>query len=126
MTAEALASRQFMRLAGQQDSMEAAEYISQELPGQADVNLYYWYYATLAMYQLQDEHWERWNQALQKSLIAAQHKEGDQAGSWDHDAVWGSYGGRVYTTALSTLCLEVYYRYLPVYAARAVPNRTVR
>jgi len=126
MTAEALASRQFMRLAGQQDSMEAADYIIQELPGQGEVNLYYWYYSTLAMYQLQDEHWEQWNQALQKSLIAAQHKEGDQAGSWDHDVVWGSYGGRGYTTALSTLCLEVYYRYLPIYAARAVPNRTVR
>jgi len=118
MTAEALASRQFMRLAAQDSSREAADFIVQELPGGGEVNLYYWYYATLSMYQLQDEHWERWNAALQKSLIASQLKAGDQAGSWDNDTVWGSYGGRVYMTALSTLCLEVYYRYLPVYAAR--------
>ncbi|MCE9554549.1 MAG: hypothetical protein K8T91_14410 [Planctomycetes bacterium] len=126
MTAEALASRQFMRLAAQDSSREAAGYIVQELPGAGEVNLYYWYYATLSMYQLQDEHWERWNEALQKSLLASQHKAGDQAGSWDNDTVWGTYGGRVYTTALSTLCLEVYYRYLPVYAARGRQPRTVR
>ena len=29
--------------------------------------------------------------------------------------VWASYGGRVYTTAMSALCLEVYYRHLPLY-----------
>lgn len=126
MTAEALASRQFMRLAGQDSSREAAEFIVQELPGAGEVNLYYWYYATLSMYQLQDEHWERWNEALQKSLLASQHKAGDQAGSWDNDTVWGSYGGRVYTTALSTLCLEVYYRYLPIYAARGRQPQALR
>ena len=34
------------------------------------------------------------------------------------NTVWGGYGGRVYTTAMATLCLEVYYRYLPVYQER--------
>lgn len=119
MTAEALAARQFMRFTQPESTREAAEFIVQELPGDGEVNLYYWYYATLSMYQLQDEHWEKWNHALQRSLLAAQHKDDDLAGSWDHDTMWGSYGGRVYTTALSTLCLEVYYRYLPLYTARA-------
>ena len=42
-------------------------------------------------------------------------KEGPLAGSWDNSDLWGSYGGRVYTTALATLTLEVYYRFLPLY-----------
>ena len=126
MTAEALAARQFMRISQPEASREAADYIVQEVPGAAEVNLYYWYYATLSMYQLQDEHWERWNEALQRSLLASQRHEGDQAGSWDNDVVWGTYGGRVYTTALSTLCLEVYYRYLPLYAARGGKRSPVR
>ena len=42
-------------------------------------------------------------------------KDGPQAGSWDTNDLWGGYGGRVYTTALATLTLEVYYRFLPLY-----------
>jgi hypothetical protein len=36
-------------------------------------------------------------------------------GSWDPDPLWGGYGGRVYSTAVGALCLEVYYRYLPTH-----------
>ena len=33
-------------------------------------------------------------------------------GSWDpEECVWGEKGGRVYTTAIGALTLEVYYRY---------------
>ena len=39
-------------------------------------------------------------------------KMGEHAGSWDpRGARWAGEGGRVYTTALGALCLEVYYRY---------------
>ena len=41
-----------------------------------------------------------------------QCQEGDNAGSWHpKNDRWASSGGRVYTTALGALCLEVYYRY---------------
>ena len=38
--------------------------------------------------------------------------EGCLSGSWDpFKDQWGEYGGRIYTTALGALSLQVYYRY---------------
>ncbi len=123
MTAEALFCRQLLGMTrANPASDEAGDYLLQELPGQ-QINLYYWYYGTLAMYQLQDKHWETWNEALQKVLLERQLQFGADQGSWDPDCIWGGYGGRVYSTALATLCLEVYYRFLPIYAQKAVPLR---
>lgn len=118
MTAEAMVCRQFLGLpVGTDSKREASNFILQEPPGAGLTNHYYWYYATLALYQMQGEPWQRWNDALQKSLIGSQRHDGVLDGSWDPDPVWGGCGGRVYSTALSTLCLEVYYRYLPLYVA---------
>jgi hypothetical protein len=113
MTAEALASWQFLGLSRQHPAChEAAEALLGELPGQGQPNFYYWYYATLATYHLQGETWRRWNTALQTHLLATQRKTGPLAGSWDPDPVWGGYAGRIYSTSLGGLSLEVYYRYL--------------
>jgi hypothetical protein len=120
MTAEALVCRQFLGMSrDNRAGDEAGDYLLQELPGQGDANLYYWYYGTLGMYQLQGVRWQRWNAALQANLLHTQRSEGELAGSWDPDATWGAYGGRVYGTALATLCLEVYYRFLPLYVEAA-------
>lgn len=117
MTAEALVCWQFLGLARQHPAgNEAGDYLLEETPGEGDYNLYYWYYATLGMYQLQGTHWQRWNDAMRDAVVGRQVKEGPQTGSWNTDALWGGYGGRVYTTALATLTLEVYYRFLPLYA----------
>jgi hypothetical protein len=89
----------------------------QETPRSGEINLYYWYYATMALFQLQGSEWEVWNQHLQQRLLAAQATTGVHAGSWSPKTVWGGYGGRVYTTAMAALCLEVYYRYLPMFDA---------
>jgi len=116
MTAEALVCRQFLGMARDNPaSDEAGTYLMTDLPRPDRINLYYWYYGTLGMYQLQGEPWQRWNEALQSTLINRQRTDGDLAGSWDPECIWGGYGGRIYSTALSTLCLEVYYRYLPLY-----------
>lgn len=116
MTAEALVCWQFLGMPREHPAgNEAGDYLLGELPGERQVNLYYWYYATLGMYQLQGTHWQRWNDALQDTLVDGQRKTGPLAGSWDPDTVWGGYGGRVYSTALAALCLEVYYRFLPLY-----------
>jgi hypothetical protein len=127
MTAEALVCRQFLgRVDRPATIRESSDFVLQELPGSGVVNHYYWYYATLALYQAGGDAWRRWNEALQKKLLATQRLDGWTAGSWDPDPVWGRAGGRVYSTALCTLCLEVYYRYLPVYVQAAGRDARVK
>ncbi len=127
MTAEALACRHFLGIpADSSAAREAAEYLLQELPGEGQANLYYWYYATLGLNQVRGDAWERWNAALQRELLARQRNAGPLAGSWDHNTVWGGYGGRVYSTALAALCLEVYYRFMPLYVEAAAIGRQLR
>jgi len=116
MTAEALAMRLMLKQSISQEALsEAKQYILQQLPGTAEENLYYWYYASLALFQLQDESWPIWNKAMKSQLLQSQVLTGNQAGSWNPNCIWAGYGGRVYSTAMACLCLEVYYRYLPIY-----------
>ncbi|HEY1784065.1 MAG TPA: hypothetical protein VGG30_00905, partial [Pirellulales bacterium] len=124
MTAEALVCRQFLGLPRTSPACdEAGDFLLAELPGQGKPNFYYWYYGTLAMYQLQGDRWKQWNEALQNTLVGSQRSDGSLAGSWDPDPVWGTCGGRAYSTALGTLCLEVYYRYLPFHIEAASLGR---
>lgn len=119
MTAEALTCRLFLELQRNDAATEeAVRFLLQETPQTGEMNLYYWYYGTLALFQLQGPAWEAWNAALQQRLLVAQETAGELAGSWPPDRVWGGYGGRVYSTALAALCLEVYYRYLPLYGRK--------
>ena len=127
MTAEALTCRQFLGMPpASATGLEAGDYIIGHLPGEGRANLYYWYYATIGLYQLQGDHWQRWNDALRTTLVQSQRTAGPRAGSWDPNTVWGGYGGRAYSTALGALCLEVYYRYLPMYVEAAATQRKLR
>ena len=82
-------------------------------------DMYYWYYGSYAMYQMGgSQYWETWKKAMEKAVVGSQRKEGDEKGSWDPVGPWGYAGGRVYSTALMTLCLEVYFRYAKVLGAR--------
>ncbi len=115
MTAEALVCRFFLGAAPEDAPVqEAVEYLLRALPGKDPPNFYYWYYGTIAMFQVGGEAWQRWNQALRQTLVTMQRRDQPWEGSWDPVCVWGGYGGRVYTTALAILCLETYYRYLPL------------
>jgi hypothetical protein len=79
-------------------------------------NLYYNYFATQVMKNWGGAEWDRWNGRLRDDLIAWQGVEGDEKGSWaprDRDD-YSRAGGRLLTTCLATLTLEVYYRYKPL------------
>ncbi|MFO0868040.1 MAG: prenyltransferase/squalene oxidase repeat-containing protein [Pirellulales bacterium] len=120
MTAEAVICRILLGELRDSQVREALAFVLQELPSSTAENHYYWYYGTLALFQTQGDGWPVWNDALQRQLLAKQRQDSAQAGSWDPDPVWGAHGGRVFSTAMGALCLEVYYRYLPLYqTARA-------
>ncbi len=76
-------------------------------------NFYYWYYAGLALFQNGGEPWDKWNGWISKFLLEKQILDEDSTayGSWDPHGKRASVAGRLYSTAMSILCLEVYYRY---------------
>lgn len=88
-----------------------------KLPDYPDLHsMYYWYYGTLALHHLGGTYWERWNRAMRDMLIAHQETRGHRAGSWPPAGLWArQHAGRIYSTALCALNLEIYYRYLPLY-----------
>jgi hypothetical protein len=81
-------------------------------------DMYYWYYGSYAMFQMGKRHWEGWNKSMKKAVLESQRKDGSSKGSWDPIGPWGHSGGRVYSTALGVLCLEVYFRYSSLLGAR--------
>lgn len=86
-------------------------------------NLYYDYYATQVLHHFEGEVWDDWNAKMRDRLINAQATEGHEAGSW-YEAFDTGHGpevaGRLYTTSLATMILEVYYRHLPIYGQESV------
>jgi hypothetical protein len=77
------------------------------------IDMYYWYYGSLAMFQIGGDHWKKWNDAMKSAVVDSQRNETgrDEKGSWDAVGPWAPEGGRVYATSVMCLSLEVYYRY---------------
>jgi hypothetical protein len=79
-------------------------------------NLYCWYYYTQAFFQKGGDDWKFYNEQLLPQILNNQAPDG----SWKPEranfdaASAGNKEGGVYKTALCTLQLEVYYRYLKV------------
>jgi hypothetical protein len=117
MTAEALACRLFLGMPADHPCVgEAVEMLARSLPETRSPNAYAWYYATLASFHAGGPQWEVWNRQLQAALLPLQRRESSGLdGSWDPDPVWGGHGGRVYSTAMAAMTLEVYYRHLPMH-----------
>ena len=116
MTAEALFCQQMLGYPRDSAaSTESIAYLMRNPPRLSDMNFYYWYYGTLAMYQHGGKPWQDWNASVRDMLVELQVQSGPMSGTWDPNDEWGRYGGRLYSTALATLTLEVYYRLLPLY-----------
>jgi len=115
MTAEGLFVRQLLGDRPDEEHMRnSVDFVMEETPDwERDANTYGWYYATLALFQHQGEAWREWNEAISAELLERQVQGGPMAGSWAPADRWSLIGGRIYQTAICTLTLEVYYRYLP-------------
>jgi hypothetical protein len=117
MTAEGLLCLQFMGVDRNDPRMRAgADYLMKHLPNRNQARTsYYWYYATQVMYHMQGKYWLAWNEPLRKTLVETQQTAGQLAGTWNPADNWETQGGRIYSTAMKLLVLEVYYRHLPLY-----------
>jgi hypothetical protein len=119
MTAVGLLCRQYLGTPRRNPGLKnGAEKLKSRWIPTAQANTYYEYYATQVMHHMGGDYWEFWNKGgkgfkgMRDILLDRQ----DQDGSWNprgdgHAAA----GGRIMTTSLSLLTLEVYYRHLPLY-----------
>ena len=116
MTAQALLSLQLTGMHRDDPRMRAGtNYLLKNLPNPATDTSYYWYHANQVMYHMQGEHWKTWNEKLRNHLVKTQASQGELAGSWAPIDAREKAGGRICSTALRLLMLEVYYRHLPLY-----------
>ncbi len=93
-------------------------YLAYHGPSQND--MYFNYYATQVLHHFEGNYWPEWNRELRDYLVTTQANDGHELGSWFFNDSHGVKGGRHYTTAICTMILEVYYRYMPLYGKRAV------
>ncbi len=106
---------------GSKGLMKRAPAATQTRP---QLDLYYYYYATQVVRYYGGEEWKTWNEGTLKGdtrkggmadwLIDLQVRTPSQRGSWDPEpGTIGGHCGRLGTTCLCLLTLEVYYRYDP-------------
>jgi hypothetical protein len=92
------------------------------------LDMYYYYYATQVVHFFEGDDWKDWNEGpkaadntrkggMRDWLVSLQNKQdGANQGSWAPESGFiGGQCGRVGTTSLCLLTLEVYYRHLPLY-----------
>jgi len=90
-------------------------HLTGNLPDKEKFDFYYWQYATIALFQHKGQVWNQWNTTLKEVLLSRQIRTGSAAGSWDPQGQWGDRCGRVVSTAMAILSLEVYYRYPSIF-----------
>jgi len=121
MTAVALTARLFMRHSREaKDCVRQADWLTARdghlTLASRGTDFYYIYYTSMAMYHMGGKYWTPWNKAFNAGLRARQVRTGPDKGSWPVvGSAYGPHGGRVYTTAMACLALEVYFKHLPMY-----------
>ena len=121
MSAEGLLCRQYLGwLRSTPALVKGTAAVWDDLQNSDQRNIYYWYYATQLLHNMQNNAWRRWNVQVRDGLVGMQiGGDGCDRGSWSPITpvpdIWGIRAGRLFQTSLSILTLEVYYRFLPLY-----------
>jgi hypothetical protein len=132
LSAVSVMSRIFIQKNKKEPALTAVNLLAGDLPEwkQNRVDFYYWYYASLALFQYDGPEgpmWSKWNEPMKNAIVPHQKGKADgcRLGSWDpQDDRWGFEGGRVYAAAINALTLEVYYRYANVFGGgSAAPKK---
>jgi hypothetical protein len=128
MSAVGLLCRQYLQAWGPQN-LRLIKGIDNNLkpyPPGSMKNLYYYYYATQVMHHFGGAAWKQWNEKMRDSLVKSQDQSsGPNLGSWSSAGdLHGPSGGRLMTTSLALLTLEVYYRHLPLYYRETAQRKT--
>ncbi|OGF46627.1 MAG: hypothetical protein A2452_11320 [Candidatus Firestonebacteria bacterium RIFOXYC2_FULL_39_67] len=76
------------------------------------VDYYQMYYNNLALFQIGGKKWEDWNKTFREFIVTKQNQDGSFQPL--KQGLENKIGFN-YTTAMAVLCLEIYYRYLPIY-----------
>jgi hypothetical protein len=83
-----------------------------------NANLYAWYYYAQVFFQAGGSEWKKWNDVALPQILANQRPDGgwkDEKFDFAASSTTSAGADRdIYRTALCTLMLEVYYRYLKV------------
>ena len=139
MTAAGMLCRLYLGTRPNNEALRKGAKIIIENSPSKNSDIYYLYYATQAMHHMgqQDECWDIWNLGpnrngrggirdylIDKQVGGPKSAKGapvGMAGSWNPEG--NSHGvkegGRLMTTSLALLTLEVYYRHLPLYMSDA-------
>ncbi len=134
MTAVGLLCREYMGWGPRSPGLaRGVQNLLKQPPSPANRDIYYYYYATQVLHHLGGDAWAFWNEGrspkgdkagmgVRDLLIDTQDQGTDpkhphQKGSWSAagDTIAES-GGRLMSTSLALLTLEVYYRHLPLYS----------
>lgn len=103
---------------------EATAYLFENGVSKSDV--YFNFYATQVFRHRGGPQWKQWNPQVRDFLIDSQDQSSTHArGSWFFPDKHAKAGGRLYTTAMAVMTLEVYYRYLPLYGEASLTDEEV-
>ncbi|MFW6108796.1 MAG: prenyltransferase/squalene oxidase repeat-containing protein [bacterium] len=94
-------------------TLAAGDWILDHRPRGHRDNFFYYgiYYSSQGMFQLGEEHWEKFGAHMYELLLKLQRDDG----SWPEPGGHEGKAGRSYATAMAVLAMSVAYRQLPIY-----------